>query len=160
MSEQTSIDGPSPWTERASGPPARWYVYVAAIICATFFSSTATSVFHGFLDGFLLREGGSLAQPLGWYGLVTGCASGLIWGTIFSWARQLRLVIVVPILALFSALSLGAAVYELVSVSGERAAELDVLRAAALSTALHVATFWLVFLTIAIRSRREGRRAA
>ncbi|MEQ8404398.1 MAG: hypothetical protein RKE49_04810 [Oceanicaulis sp.] len=159
MSEQTSIEGPSPWTERASGPPALWYVYLAAMICATFFSNTATSFFHGFLDGILLREGG-LAQPLAWYGLVTGCAAGLIWGAIFYWARQLRLVIVVPIIALFSVLSLAAAFYDLVGVSGDFAEELEVLRALALPTAMHVATFWLVFLAIAIPPRKAGRRAA
>ncbi|MEQ8434361.1 MAG: hypothetical protein RIA71_08975 [Oceanicaulis sp.] len=158
MSDQTSIGGASRWTERSSGPPARWYVYIAAVICASTFSDIAGNFIHGMLDAVTARPQAPATPPV-WYGLVTGSIAGLIWGVIFHWAKQLGLIYVAPVIAVFSALTLGVLLYELF-VTAEAAGRLEeIRRAVTISTALHLAAFWTLFLGIAVPPRLWRREA-
>jgi len=128
------------------------------MICAGTFSNIAGNMAQAMLDGVAARPQ-ALAAPLAWYGLVTGSLAGLIWGVIFHWAKQLRLIYVAPVIAVFSAMSLGVWLYEL-SVTAEAAGRLEeVLRAGLFSTALHLAAFWTLFLGIAVPPRLRRRAA-
>lgn len=128
------------------------------MICAGTFSDIAGNFIHGMLDAVAARQSGS-AVPPAWYGLVTGGLAGLIWGVIFHWARQLRLIYVAPVIALFSAMSLGVSLYELF-VTAEIAGRLEeVRRSVTVSTVLHLATFWTLFLGFAVPLRLRRREA-
>lgn len=152
MSDEVLSHGASTLTDRAGGPPERWYVYVAAIICANFFSNTLGAGIAGFTDGFT----GAELSGLAWFGIVTGAASGLVWGLIFAWAKRLRLVIVAPLVLASSAFTLALALYD-VFTGAEISGRLQEMRMTVLlGASLHLATFWLVFLGLAIGARRRA----
>lgn len=152
MSDDVFNHGASTQTDRAGGPPERWYVYVAAIIGASFFSNLLGAGISGFVDGF----SGADLSGLAWFGLVTGAASGLVWGVMFAWAKRLRLVIVVPLVLASSAFTLGFALYDVFTAAEISGRVQEMRTTILLGVSLHLAAFWLVFLGLAIRARRRA----
>jgi hypothetical protein len=145
--------GVSGWAERAFGPKPRWYVYVAAFICASVFADLAGDIVIGGVDALVSGLGGP-DRPLAWYGLVTGGLAGAIWGALFYWARRLRLTPIIWALAFVSAVMLAMALRQIIGVDALPEPFEQARRATFSATVLHVAVFWPVFLALAIPPRR------
>ena len=160
MSEQASPFSDDSWAPRGAGPPPRWYVYVAAFIVCQSVAGHLTSLLSGALDGMQGYRPGERVVPPGWFGLVTGAAAGLVWGGVFAWAVRLRLIFIIPILALGDAVFLYVAFqnptinHVVRFATDEQIAMVDAMQ---LNAILHVAAFWPVFLVPALIARWRRR---
>lgn len=91
-------ESPLPEQSANLGPEPRWFIYVAAIICASFFSNL---VVGGVDAGFLRLLGDSQIDFILIQSVVTGVIAGAVWGLIFKWAVRLKLKFVIPVILIF-----------------------------------------------------------